>query len=30
MKIIAGSAGSVGRGIVDYLSRGNNDIVWLI
>ena len=27
MKIIVGGAGSVGRSIVDYLSRGNNDIV---
>ena len=27
MRIIVGGAGSVGRSIVDYLSRGNNDIV---
>ena len=27
MKIIVGGAGSVGRSIVGYLSRGNNDIV---
>lgn len=27
MKIIVGGAGNVGRSIVDYLSRGNNDII---
>ena len=27
MRIIVGGAGSVGRSIVDYLSRGNNDII---